>query len=463
MKNKNKTVWSTRFNSTTSKNFEKIGASIDIDKRLFEEDILGSIIHVQMLAKQKIIDKKRGNKIVKGLKKIGNEIRKNKFYFNKKYEDIHLNIEKRLFEIIGDDAGYLHIARSRNDQVITDFKLWIKKSSNEIIKKLNIVIKSFLKKSEENVHTIMPGFTHLKNAQPISFAHYLLAYVEMFKRDKKRFSNNIEYINLCPLGVGALAGTSYKIDRNFTSKKLGFKNPTSNSIDTVSDRDFALDFLSSASICAMHITRLAEEIIIWNSDIFKLIKIDDKMLTGSSIMPQKKNPDPAELIRGRAGKNFGALFAMLTTMKGLPLSYYKDMQEDKVLVFNSYDTLLESLTIVDELIKNIKPLKERMLFLSREGHTTATDFADYLVQNNNFSFREAYKVSAKLVNYAEKNKKKLDELSFNEVRKMNNKLNNNVMKVFNVKNSVNSKTSYGGTSIKNIKKMISKLKKEFKK
>jgi len=463
MKNKNKTVWSARFSNATSKNFEKIGASIDIDKRLFEEDILGSVIHVQMLAKQKIIDRKRGNRIVKGLKKIRNEIRKNKFYFNKKYEDIHLNIEKRLFEIIGDDAGYLHIARSRNDQVITDFKLWIKKSSNEIIKKLNIVIKSFLKKSEENVHTIMPGFTHLKNAQPISFAHYLLAYVEMFKRDKKRFSNNIEYINLCPLGVGALAGTSYKIDRNFTSKKLGFKNPTSNSIDTVSDRDFALDFLSSASICAMHITRLAEEIIIWNSDIFKLIKIDDKMLTGSSIMPQKKNPDPAELIRGRAGKNFGALFAMLTTMKGLPLSYYKDMQEDKALVFNSYDTLLESLTIVDELIKNIKPLKERMLFLSREGHTTATDFADYLVQNNNFSFREAYKVSAKLVNYAEKNKKKLDELSFNEVRKMNNKLNNNVMKVFNVKNSVNSKTSYGGTSIKNIKKMISKLKKEFKK
>jgi argininosuccinate lyase len=462
MKNKNKTVWSTRFSNTTSKNFEKIGASIDIDKRLFEEDILGSVIHVQMLAKQKIIDRKRGNRIVKGLKKIRNEIRKNKFYFNKKYEDIHLNIEKRLFEIIGDDAGYLHIARSRNDQVITDFKLWIKKSSNEIIKKLNIVIKSFLKKSEENVHTIMPGFTHLKNAQPISFAHYLLAYVEMFKRDKKRFSNNIEYINLCPLGVGALAGTSYKIDRNFTSKKLGFKNPTSNSIDTVSDRDFALDFLSSASICAMHITRLAEEIIIWNSDIFKLIKIDDKMLTGSSIMPQKKNPDPAELIRGRAGKNFGALFAMLTTMKGLPLSYYKDMQEDKALVFNSYDTLLESLTVVDELIKNIKPLKERMLFLSREGHTTATDFADYLVQNNNFSFREAYKVSAKLVNYAEKNKKKLDELSFNEVRKMNDKLDANVMKVFNVKNSVNLKTSYGGTSIKNIKKMISKLKKELK-
>jgi len=462
MKNKNKAVWSTRFNNATSKIFEKIGASIDIDKRLFEEDIFGSIVHTQMLIKQKIINSKKGNKIINGLKKIRDEIRKNKFNFNKKYEDIHLNIEKRLFEIIGEDAGYLHIARSRNDQVITDFKLWIKKASKEMVKNLNTLIKSFLKKSEGNIQTIMPGFTHLKNAQPISFAHYLLAYVEMFKRDKKRFTSNINFIDECPLGVGALAGTSYKIDRNFTSKKLGFKKPTNNSIDTVSDRDFALDFLSSASICAMHISRFAEEIIIWNSDVFKLIKLDDKMLTGSSIMPQKKNPDPAELIRGRAGKNFGSLQAMLTIMKGLPLSYYKDMQEDKALVFNSYDTLLESVIIANELIKNLKPNKERMFSLSNEGYTTATDFADYLVQNNNLSFRESYKISAKLVNYAEKNKKKLNQLNFNEVKKMKGDLDKNVMKVFNVRNSVNFKTSYGGTSTKNIKKMISKLKKEFK-
>ncbi len=462
MKNKNKTVWSARFNNATSKVFEKIGASIDVDKRLFEEDIFGSIVHTQMLVKQKIISKKKGNKIINGLKKIRGEISKNKFNFNNKYEDIHLNIEKRLFAIIGNDAGYLHIARSRNDQVITDFKLWIKKASKETVKNLNDLIKSFLKKSEGNVQTIMPGFTHLKNAQPISFAHYLLAYVEMFKRDKKRFTSNINYIDECPLGAGALAGTSYKIDRNFTSKKLGFKKPTNNSIDSVSDRDFALDFLSSASICAMHISRFAEEIIIWNSDIFKLIKLDDKMLTGSSIMPQKKNPDPAELIRGRAGKNFGSLQAMLTTMKGLPLSYYKDMQEDKTLVFNSYDTLLESIIITNELIKSLKPNKARMLSLSNEGYTTATDFADYLVQNNNLSFREAYKISARLVNYAEKNKKKLNELNFYEVKKMKNDLDKNVMKVFNVRNSVNLKTSYGGTSTKNIKKMISKLKKEFK-
>ena len=446
MKNKNKTVWGARFNNSTSKIFEKIGASIDIDKRLFEEDILGSIVHTQMLIKQKIIVRKKGNRIIKGLKKIRNEIRKNKFNFNRRYEDIHLNIEKRLFAIIGSDAGYLHIARSRNDQVITDFKLWIKKASKEINKNLNNLIKSFLKKSINNIQTIMPGFTHLKNAQPISFAHYLLAYVEMFKRDKKRFTSNINYIDECPLGVGALAGTSYEIDRNFTAKKLGFRKPTDNSIDTVSDRDFALDFLSSASICAMHISRFAEELIIWNSDIFKLIKLDDKMLTGSSIMPQKKNPDPAELIRGRAGKNFGLLQAMLTTMKGLPLSYYKDMQEDKTLVFNSYDTLLESIVITNELIKNLKPNKERMLSLSNDGYTTATDFADYLVQNNNLSFREAYKISAKLVNYAEKNKKKLNQLDFDEVKKMKNDLDKNVMKVFNVRNSVNLKTSYGGTS-----------------
>ncbi len=462
MKSKNKAVWGTRFNNATSKIFEKIGASIDVDKRLFEEDIFGSIVHTQMLVKQNIINKKRGNKIINGLKKIRVEIRKNKFNFNNKYEDIHLNIEKRLFTIIGEDAGYLHIARSRNDQVITDFKLWIKKATKETIKNLNDLIKSFLKKSEGNIQTIMPGFTHLKNAQPISFAHYLLAYIEMFKRDKKRFISNINYIDECPLGVGALAGTSYRIDRNFTSKKLGFKKPTNNSIDSVSDRDFALDFLSSASICAMHISRFAEEIIIWNSDIFKLIKLNDKMLTGSSIMPQKKNPDPAELIRGRAGKNFGSLLAMLTTMKGLPLSYYKDMQEDKALVFNSYDTLLESIIITNELIKNLKPNKERMLSLSNEGYTTATDFADYLVQKNNLSFREAYKISAKLVNYAEKNKKKLNQLNFSEVKKIKNDLDKNVMKVFNVRNSVNLKTSYGGTAIKNIKKMISKLKREFK-
>jgi argininosuccinate lyase len=462
MKNKNKTVWSTRFKSSNSKIFEQIGTSIDIDKRLFKEDIAGSIVHTQMLVKQKIINKKIGKKIINGLKKIKIEIKKGKFSFSKKYEDIHLNIEKRLFSIIGKDAGYLHIARSRNDQVITDFKMWLKKSSINLVKNLDNLIKIFLKKSENNIQTIMPGFTHLKNAQPISFAHYLLAYVEIFKRDKKRFSNNIANLDECPLGVAALTGTSYNIDRSFTSRKLGFNKPTSNSIDTVSDRDFVLDFLSSAAICAMHISRLAEDLIIWNSDIFKLIKFNDRILTGSSIMPQKKNPDPAELIRGRAGRNFGNLQAMLTTMKGLPLSYYKDMQEDKIIVFDSYDVLMESILITSELIKNLQSNKQRMLSMANKGYTTATDFADYLVQKKNISFREAYEISGRLVSYTEKNKKRLDELSLDEIKKVKSDLNQDVMKVFNVKNSVNLKTSYGGTSIKNIKKMISKLKKEFK-
>ena len=462
MKSKNKAVWATRFDQETSKVFEEIGSSIDIDKRLFAEDILGSIIHTKMLIKQKIISKKIGNKIIYGLKKIENEIKKNKFNFNRKYEDIHLNIEKRLFGIIGQDAGYLHIARSRNDQVITDFKLWVKKSSRVIIKNLSDLIKIFIKKAELNVQTIMPGFTHLKNAQPISFSHYLLAYVEMFNRDIKRFSSNLNYIDECPLGVGALSGTSYRIDRHFTSKKLGFKQPTKNSIDTVSDRDFALDFLSASSICAMHISRLAEELIIWNSDIFKLIKFDDKILTGSSIMPQKKNPDPAELIRGRVGRNFGSLQALLTVMKGLPLSYFKDMQEDKALVFSSYDTLLGSIIITKEIVKSLKPNKKRMMSLSNEGYTTATDFADYLVQNNNLSFREAYKISGKLVNFAENKNKKLNELTLDEIKKINKNLDQKVLKVFDVKNSINSKTSYGGTSVKNIKSMITKYKKEFK-
>ena len=462
MKNKNKAIWGERFNSSTSKIFKNIGASINIDKRLFEEDIFASIVHTNMLQKQKIINKKKSTKIINGLKKIRKEIKKNKFKFSKTNEDIHLNIEKRLFAIIGSDAGFLHIARSRNDQVVTDFKIWLKKASKELIKNLNILSKSFLKKANENVNTIMPGFTHLKNAQPISFAHYLLACIEMFNRDKIKFTNNIHYLDECPLGAAALAGTSYKIDRNFTSKKLNFKKPTNNSIDSVSDRDFVLDFLSTSAICAMHMSRFAEEMIIWNSNAFNLIRINDKLLTGSSIMPQKKNPDPAELIRGRAGKNFGNLQAMLTIMKGLPLSYYKDLQEDKMLVFESYDIIVKSILMTNELIKNIYPNKKRMEKLARRGFTTATDFADYLVQQKKISFRDAYKISAKLVNYAEKNNKELQDLSLKEVRKFKKDLDNDVLKIFNTLNSINSKTSYGGTAIKNVKKMILKLKRELK-
>ena len=460
-KNKNnQTIWQTRIKKATSSLFKQIGNSIDIDKRLYKEDIAGSIAHVEMLFKQKIISFKIKNKIIYGLNKIKKEILNKKFEFNKKYEDIHMNIEKRLFQIIGDEAGYIHTARSRNDQVITDFKIWLRSAIKKINFSLNQVNKSTIKLAEKNIETIMPGFTHLKNAQAISFAHYLMAYVEMFNRDKKRFENNLDNLYENPLGVAALAGTSFNIDRNYTSKKLGFRKPTNNSIDTVADRDFVLDFLYCISVCAMHISRIAEDLIIWNSDTFKLINLSDKVVTGSSIMPQKKNPDLLEYLRGKSGSAYGNLFSMLTILKGLPLSYFKDLQDDKEIVFKSYDTLINCLRIFDEILKNISPNKKRMLELANTGHTTATDLADYLVKNHSMSFRMAYQKTAAAVNLAEKNKKNLDELSLTEFKKIDPNLTNEVLNVFDLKKSVNSKRSYGGTSFDNIKKMIIKYKKQ---
>ena len=462
MKNRNKTVWSKRLKGKTSKSFQRIGSSINIDKRLYKEDIFASIVHTQMLMNQKIIPIKEGEKIISGLNKIKSQIDKGKFIFQEKFEDIHLNVEKKLFDIIGPSAGYMHTARSRNDQVVTDFKLWVRNSSKDILKDISNLMKSLIKKAEKNVDTVMPGFTHLKNAQPISFAHYLLAYYEMLKRDKKRFENNLILLDESPLGAAALSGTSYKIDRNYTAKKLGFKKPTNNSIDSVSDRDFAIDFLYASAVCAMHLSRLAEDFIILSSDAYKLISFNDSVLTGSSIMPQKKNPDLAELIRGRVGINYGKLNSILTIMKGLPMSYFKDLQDDKALVFDGYDTLKDTLTMGSELMNNLKPLKENMLNMANEGFTTATDFADYLVKEKNLTFRESYGISSKLVNYAEKNKKTLDKISLNDLNKIYKNLDKKVLKVFNIKNSMNSKTSFGGTSAKNVKQMIKKYKKENK-
>ena len=460
-KNKNnQAIWNTRIKKNASSLFQKVGNSIDIDKRLYKQDILGSIAHVEMLFKQKIISFKIKNKIIYGLNKIDKEISKNKFEFNKKYEDIHMNIEKRLFQIIGEEAGYVHTARSRNDQVITDFKIWIKDAVKDINTNINQVIRSTIKLAEKNVETIMPGFTHLKNAQAISFAHYLLSYVEMFSRDKKRFLNNLDSLSENPLGVAALAGTSFNIDRNFTTRKLGFDRPTNNSIDTVSDRDFVLDFLYATSVCSMHISRIAEELIIWNSDGFNLINLSDKVVTGSSIMPQKKNPDLLEFLRGKSGSTYGNLFSMLTILKGLPLSYFKDLQDDKEIVFKSNDTLMDCLKILDEILKNCKPNKKKMLELANNGFTTATDLADYLVKNHSMSFRKAYQKTAAIVNFSEKKKKKLNELTLEELKKIEPKLKEDVLKVFDLNNSINSKKSYGGTSFDNIKKMIIKYKKQ---
>ena len=460
-KNKNnQAIWNTRVSKNTSSLFQKVGSSIDVDKRLYKEDIMGSIAHVEMLFKQKIITFKIKNKIVYGLNKIEKDISKNKFEFNNKYEDIHMNIEKKLFQIIGEEAGYIHTARSRNDQVITDLKIWIRSSTKELNKKINKLILSILKIAEKNIETIMPGFTHLKNAQAISFGHYLMAYVEMFLRDKRRFDNNLQSLNENPLGASALAGTSFNIDRNYTTRKLGFKSPTNNSIDTVSDRDFVLDFLYTSSVCSMHISRITEELIIWNSDGFNLINLSDKIVTGSSIMPQKKNPDLLEYLRGKTGTSYGNLFSMLTTLKGLPLSYFKDLQDDKQIVFSTFDMLINCLKLLDEVLNNLSPNKKKMLELAKSGHITATDFADYLVKNYSMTFRNAYQKTAAIVNFAEKRKKRLEDLDILELKKIEPKLTEEVLKVFNLKNSINSKKSFGGTSFDNIKKMILKYKKQ---
>ena len=460
-KNKNnKPIWNTRIKKVSTNLFKKVGSSLWIDKRLFNEDIEASVIHTEMLFKQKIINFKIKNKIIWGLNRIKNEIIKKKFLFDESLEDIHMNIENRLFQLIGEDAGFVHIARSRNDQVITDFKIWLKKGTNEIIKSLNLTNKTILSIASKNIETIMPGFTHLKNAQPVSFAHYLLAYVEMFSRDKKKFKNNLDNLNENPLGVAALTGTSFNIDRFYTTKKLKFNKPTKNSIDTVSDRDFVIDFLYSCSACSIHISRIAEEFIIWNSDAFNLITLNDKIVTGSSIMPQKKNPDPLEFLRGKSGGSIGNLFSMLTILKGLPLSYFKDLQDDKELVFKSFDQLKNSLVILNDILKNFSVNKKRMLELANTGYTTATDLADYMVKELNYPFRKAYLQTAKIINYSEKNKKKLSELKIEEIKKIEPKLNNDVFKVFDLKYSINSKTSFGGTSFVNIKKMIRSYKKK---
>ena len=461
VKNKNnKAIWNTRIKKNTSSFFQKVGNSLKIDKKLYKEDISASIAHVEMLFKQKIISFKIKNKIIYGLNKIRKEIEKKNFSFDNNYEDIHMNIEKRLFEIIGEEAGYIHTARSRNDQVITDLKLWMKSATKIINKNLNKLILSTLNLAEKNVNTIMPGFTHLKNAQALSFGHYLMAYIEMFVRDKKRFQNSMESLDQNPLGVSALTGTSFNIDRNYTTKKLGFKNPTKNSIDTVSDRDFVLDFLYNCSVCSMHISRISEELIIWNSDAFNLIKLSDKIVTGSSIMPQKKNPDPLEYTRGKTGLIYGNLFSMLTILKALPLSYFKDLQDDKEIIFKTNDYINNCLKILDEVLNNLNPNKKKMLELADTGFIAATDLADYLVKNHSMSFRSAYQKTAEIVNLAEKENKQLKDLEIEKLKKIEPNLNEDIFNVFNLKNSVNSKKSYGGTSFDNIKKMIKKYKKQ---
>ena len=437
-----------------SKLLEKINSSIEIDQRLYREDIEVSIAHAKMLATKKIISKKEKDLIVKGLNKILKKIQADKVSFKKELEDIHMNIESLLFKEIGKTAGKLHTARSRNDQVVTDFKLWIKNNSKELDENIKLLQKTLINISKKNLTTIMPGYTHLQIAQPISLAHHCIAYVEMLGRDRSRLSDCLKRLNENPLGSGALAGTSFPIDRNLTTKLLSFKKPTVNALDSVSDRDFAVEFLFVLSLINIHLSRMAEEIIIWSNQQFNFIKLPDDVATGSSIMPQKRNPDGAELVRGNSSVVIGNLNSLLVILKGLPLAYSKDMQNDKKIVFNSYDEIILSLKVMNELWSKIKFNKINMKNAVDQSNSTATDLANWFVKELNLTFREAYQLTGKIVAYSNNNGKLLKDLSLNELKVFNKNISAAAKKILSSAESIKNKTSFGGTSPQNTKKTI---------
>ena len=460
-KKQSSSIWGGRFERKPSKVMEKINSSISFDKRLYKEDILASAAHTKMLVKQGIISNADGKKIISGLNTIEKEIKKDNFQFKNELEDIHMNIENRLKEIIGDVAGKLHTARSRNDQVATDLRIWTRNSINILNECLQQLQEKLIFLAEKNFDTIMPGFTHLQIAQPVTFGHYLLAYVEMFGRDRSRFLDCLNRVNVNPLGSAALAGTSFPIDRNFTTKELNFLSKSHNSIDAVSDRDFVIEFLSVSSMTSIHLSRICEEIVIWSSDQFNFIKLSDAFTTGSSIMPQKRNPDAAELIRGKTGRIIGSLMSILTVLKGLPLAYSKDLQEDKEGVFDCFDTLHLSLQACIGMISDLQVNKGKMLASANLGFICATDLADWLVLELDIPFRKAHEISGKVVKFAEKNKCALYEIPLDIFQKIDERINKDVYRVLSIENSVKNKKSYGGTSPKEVLKQITYAKKRF--
>lgn len=458
-KNSANKMWGGRFDASPSQMMLEINQSISFDHKLYKQDIAGSIAHAQMLSAAKIISLLEAKKIIDGLKKIEKEIDSGKFIFKKELEDIHMNIESRLKEIIGDVAGKLHTARSRNDQVATDFRLFIRDEVDSIRALLIDLEKNFIAKAEKNLDVIMPGFTHLQVAQPVLFSHHLLAYFEMFKRDISRLDDLRARMNECPLGACAMAGTSFAIDRFATAKSLGFDKPTANSMDSVSDRDFAIEFLSCTSLIALHLSRFAEEIIIWMSKGFEFIKLSDAFTSGSSIMPQKKNPDAAELIRAKSGRIFGALFSLLTVIKGLPLTYSKDMQEDKEVVFDASTNIQLALRAMSGMVLDMSVNKEKMLAMSKTGYSTATDLADWLVKNLQIPFRDAHHITGTIVKMAEEKKLDLHQLKIADLQKVEKKISTKIFDVLSVENSVNSRTSFGGTASSAVKSQIAIAKK----
>ena len=447
-------MWGGRFASGPAAIMEAINASIGFDRKLYAQDIRGSIAHSEMLAKTGIISAEDQEKIAHGLNTILREIEEGHFTFSTALEDIHMNVEARLAELIGPAAGRLHTARSRNDQVAVDFRLWVKEELQRVAQALKGLIGVFLDRAEQHAATVMPGFTHMQSAQPVTFGHHCMAYVEMFARDLSRLRDAIERMDEAPLGAAALAGTGFPIDRHMTASALGFREPTRNSLDSVSDRDFALEFLAIAAICGTHLSRLAEEIVIWSTPQFGFVRLSDSFSTGSSIMPQKKNPDAAELVRAKTGRINGDLIALLTVMKGLPLTYSKDMQEDKEAVFDAAETLDLMLAAMTGMVGDMTIDADVMKRAAGSGHSTATDLADWLVRTLGLPFREAHHVTGRAVALAEERKTTLAKLPIESLQAIHPGITEDVYSVLSVQNSVRSRKSFGGTAPAEVRRQI---------
>lgn len=445
-------MWGGRFAEGPAAIMEEINASIDFDQKLYRQDIEGSKAHVRMLAAQQIVAGEDATTIANGLDTILSEIEAGKFEFSRALEDIHMNIEARLAELIGPTAGRLHTARSRNDQVATDFRLWVRDTMDTLDEQLGELQLAMAQKAEEHAGVVMPGFTHLQSAQPVTFGHHMLAYVEMIGRDRSRVRDARKRMNECPLGSAALAGTSFPIDRDATAAALGFDRPTANSLDAVADRDFVLEALTTASIAAMHLSRLAEEIVIWCSSQFGFIKLSDKYTTGSSIMPQKQNPDAAELVRAKSGRIYGALTALLTVMKGLPLAYSKDMQEDKEQAFDALANLSLCIAAMTGMVHDMEPNTKALKKAAGSGYSTATDLADWLVRVLGMPFRNAHHVTGTIVGIASERGVELHKVPLEDMQKVDAGITEDVYSVLSVDKSVRSRTSYGGTSPVNVRK-----------
>ena len=456
---KEKKLWGGRFKEQTDKLVEEFTESVSYDKRLAPYDIAGSTAHVKMLAKQGILTEEEADKIVEGLNKVLQEIESGRFEWKKELEDVHMNVEKRLTEIVGPVGGKLHTGRSRNDQVATDVRLFVRKEIEEILELLKALRRAFVKQAEENLDAVMPGYTHLQIAQPVLYAHHMLAYYQMFKRDEERFRDTLKRVNVSPLGSAALAGTSYPLDREYAAQLLGFDSVSRNSMDAVSDRDFVAETIFNCAMVMMHLSRLSEELILWSTEEFGFVELPDAFCTGSSIMPQKKNPDVSELTRGKTGRVYGDLMAILTILKGLPLTYNRDLQEDKEPLFDAIDTVKMALKVNALVVEGMKPKKERMREQARKGFSLATDLADYLAKKG-LPFREAHRVVGQLVAYCLDQGKTLEDLSIEEFRKFSPLFEEDVLSLMSVEGSVNSRNVLGGTAREQVVKEIERIKRE---